>query len=165
MGANRDQLLSALSHAFVDGQAAHLPPCAERRLAQVVGGGDASSRGVRLADIALRGEMGIPGVLSAAQWGFYDVSFSHSNKDLALKQEAQRELRLPQPFGSYVMENILFKVSFPAEFHAQTACEAALMLHRQVRNRLHEVDRIVIATNESAIRIIPGRPAGQRRRP
>jgi 2-methylcitrate dehydratase len=93
-------------------------------------------------------------VLSAAQWGFYDVSFSHSNKDLALKQEAQRELRLPQPFGSYVMENILFKVSFPAEFHAQTACEAALMLHRQVRNRLHEVDRIVIATNESAIRII-----------
>lgn len=86
--------------------------------------------------------------------GFYDVSFSHTNKDLALKPSAQQELRLPQPLASYVMENVLFKVSFPAEFHAQTACEAAVLLHPQVRNRLHEVDRIVITTQESAIRII-----------
>ncbi|CRI56339.1 2-methylcitrate dehydratase [Pseudomonas sp. CCOS 191] len=155
MGASREQLLSALSHAFVDGQALrtyrHAPNAGSRKSWAA---GDASSRGVRLADIALRGEMGVPGALTARQWGFYDVSFSHSNKDLALKPEAQRELRLPQPLGSYVMENVLFKISFPAEFHAQTACEAAVILHPQVRNRLHEIDRIVITTHESAIRII-----------
>ncbi|MDH0302082.1 MULTISPECIES: 2-methylcitrate dehydratase [unclassified Pseudomonas] len=155
MGANREQLLSALSHAFVDGQALrtyrHAPNAGSRKSWAA---GDASSRGVRLADIALRGEMGVPGALTAKQWGFYDVSFSHTNKDLALKPEGQRELRLPQPFGSYVMENVLFKISFPAEFHAQTACEAAVTLHPQVRNRLHEIDRILITTHESAIRII-----------
>ncbi|MCG8293795.1 MULTISPECIES: 2-methylcitrate dehydratase [Pseudomonas] len=155
MGANREQLLSALSHAFVDGQALrtyrHAPNAGSRKSWAA---GDASSRGVRLADIAMRGEMGVPSVLTAAQWGFYDVSFSHTNKDLALKPDEQQALRLPQAFGSYVMENVLFKVSFPAEFHAQTACEAALVLHPQVRNRLHEVTRIVITTQESAIRII-----------
>ncbi|MBS9760201.1 MULTISPECIES: 2-methylcitrate dehydratase [Pseudomonas] len=155
MGANREQLLSALSHAFVDGQALrtyrHAPNAGSRKSWAA---GDASSRGVRLADIALRGEMGVPGALTAKQWGFYDVSFSHTNKDLALKPEPLRELRLPQPLGSYVMENVLFKISFPAEFHAQTACEAAVTLHPQVRNRLHEIDRIVITTHESAIRII-----------
>ena len=155
MGANREQLLSALSHAFVDGQALrtyrHAPNAGSRKSWAA---GDASSRGVRLADIALRGEMGIPGVLSAQQWGFYDVLFSHTNKDLALKPVDQRQLRLPQAFGSYVMENVLFKISFPAEFHAQTACEAALVLHPKVRNRLHEIERIVITTHESAIRII-----------
>ncbi|WP_236237266.1 2-methylcitrate dehydratase [Pseudomonas faucium] len=155
MGANREQLLSALSHAFVDGQALrtyrHAPNAGSRKSWAA---GDASSRGVRLADIAMRGEMGVPGVLSAPQWGFYDVSFSHANKDLSLKPADQRELLLAQPLGSYVMENVLFKISFPAEFHAQTACEAALLLHRQVRNRLHEIDRIVITTQESAIRII-----------
>ncbi|MBC3435980.1 2-methylcitrate dehydratase [Pseudomonas sp. BW16M2] len=155
MGANREQLLSALSHAFVDGQALrtyrHAPNAGSRKSWAA---GDASSRGVRLADIALRGEMGVPGALTARQWGFYDVSFSHTNKDLALKPESLRELRLPQPLGSYVMENVLFKISFPAEFHAQTACEAAVTLHPQVRNRLHEIDRIVITTHESAIRII-----------
>ena len=155
MGANREQLLSALSHAFVDGQALrtyrHAPNAGSRKSWAA---GDASSRGVRLADIALRGEMGVPGVLTASQWGFYDVSFSHTNKDLALKPAGQYELRLPQALGSYVMENVLFKVSFPAEFHAQTACEAAITLHPLVRNRLHEVDRIVITTQESAIRII-----------
>ncbi|MBA6066441.1 2-methylcitrate dehydratase [Pseudomonas mosselii] len=155
MGANREQLLSALSHAFVDGQALrtyrHAPNAGSRKSWAA---GDASSRGVRLADIALRGEMGVPGALTARQWGFYDVSFSHTNKDLALKPEPLRELRLPQPLGSYVMENVLFKISFPAEFHAQTACEAAVTLHPQVRNRLHEIDRIVITTHESAIRII-----------
>ncbi|WP_236180124.1 2-methylcitrate dehydratase [Pseudomonas mosselii] len=155
MGANREQLLSALSHAFVDGQALrtyrHAPNAGSRKSWAA---GDASSRGVRLADIALRGEMGVPGALTARQWGFYDVSFSHTNKDLALKPEPLRELRLPQPLGSYVMENVLFKIIFPAEFHAQTACEAAVTLHPQVRNRLHEIDRIVITTHESAIRII-----------
>jgi len=155
MGANREQMLSALSHAFVDGQALrtyrHAPNAGSRKSWAA---GDASSRGVRLADIALRGEMGVPGVLTAPQWGFYDVSFSHTNKDLALKPAGQYELRLPQALGSYVMENVLFKVSFPAEFHAQTACEAAVTLHPLVRNRLHEIDRIVITTQESAIRII-----------
>ncbi|MGE8383825.1 MAG: 2-methylcitrate dehydratase, partial [Pseudomonas putida] len=130
MGANREQMLSALSHAFVDGQALrtyrHAPNAGSRKSWAA---GDASSRGVRLADIALRGEMGVPGVLTAPQWGFYDVLFSHTNKDLALKPAGQQELRVPQALGSYVMENVLFKVSFPAEFHAQTACEAAVTLH------------------------------------
>ena len=155
MGANREQMLSALSHAFVDGQALrtyrHAPNAGSRKSWAA---GDASSRGVRLADIALRGEMGIPGVLTAPQWGFYDVLFSHTSKDLALKPPAQRSFSLPQALGSYVMENVLFKISFPAEFHAQTACEAAVTLHPKVRNRLHEIERIVITTHESAIRII-----------
>lgn len=155
MGANREQLLAALSHAFVDGQALrtyrHAPNAGSRKSWAA---GDASSRGVRLADIAMRGEMGIPGVLSAPQWGFYDVLFSHTNKDLALKPEGQRQFSLTQKYASYVMENVLFKISFPAEFHAQTACEAAVILHPKVRNRLHEIDRILITTHESAIRII-----------
>ena len=155
MGANREQLLAALSHAFVDGQALrtyrHAPNAGSRKSWAA---GDASSRGVRLADMALRGEMGIPGVLSAPQWGFYDVLFSHTNKDLALKPEGQRRFSLPQAYASYVMENILFKISFPAEFHAQTACEAAVALHPQVRDRLQQIERIVITTHESAIRII-----------
>ena len=155
MGANREQLLSALSHAFVDGQALrtyrHAPNAGSRKSWAA---GDASSRGVRLADIALRGEMGVPGVLTAPQWGFYDVLFSHANKDLMLKPEGERAFRFSQPFASYVMENVLFKISFPAEFHAQTACEAAVILHPQVRNRLAEIERIVITTHESAIRII-----------
>jgi 2-methylcitrate dehydratase len=155
MGANREQMLSALSHAFVDGQALrtyrHAPNAGSRKSWAA---GDASSRGVRLADIAMRGEMGIPGALSAPQWGFYDVSFSQTNKDLALKPEDKRAFSLSQPYGSYVIENVLFKISFPAEFHAQTACEAAVILHPLVRNRLSEIDRIVITTHESAIRII-----------
>jgi len=155
MGANREQMLSALSHAFADGQALrmyrHAPNAGSRKSWAA---GDASSRGVRLADIAMRGEMGIPGVLTAKQWGFYDVLFSHSNNDLALKPEGKRVFSFSRPYGSYVMENVLFKISFPAEFHAQTACEAAVTLHPQVRNRLHEIDKIVITTHESAIRII-----------
>ncbi|MEX6504485.1 2-methylcitrate dehydratase [Pseudomonas zhanjiangensis] len=155
MGADRAQLLSALSHAFVDGQALrtyrHAPNAGSRKSWAA---GDATSRGVRLADIALRGEMGIPGVLSAPQWGFYDVSFSHTSQDLATKPLDQRQFRFPQGYARYVMENVLFKISFPAEFHAQTACEAAVTLHPRVRDRLHEIDRIVISTQESAIRII-----------
>ena len=155
MGATREQLLSALSHAFVDGQALrtyrHAPNAGSRKSWAA---GDATSRGVRLADIALKGEMGIPGALTAPQWGFYDVLFSHTNKDLALKSESQRAFKLSQPYGTYVMENVLFKISFPAEFHAQTACEAAVTLHPQVKDRLHEIEKIVITTHESAIRII-----------
>lgn len=155
MGANREQLLSALSHAWVDGQSLrtyrHAPNAGSRKSWAA---GDATSRAVRLADIAMRGEMGIPGVLTAPQWGFYDVLFSKTNKDQKLKPEDKRQFSLPQAFGSYVMENILFKISFPAEFHAQTAAEAAVRLHPEVKDRLDDIDRIVITTHESAIRII-----------
>lgn len=155
MGADREQMLAALSHAFVDGQSLrtyrHAPNAGSRKSWAA---GDASSRGVRLADIALRGEMGIPGALTASQWGFYDVLFSHTNKDLALKPEGQRAFSFSRGYGSYVMENVLFKISFPAEFHSQTACEAAVRLHSQVKDRLQDIERIVITTHESAIRII-----------
>tara|TARA_Y100001001_G_scaffold164379_1_gene196327 strand:+ start:117 stop:1601 length:1485 start_codon:yes stop_codon:yes gene_type:complete len=155
MGANREQILSALSHAWVDGQSLrtyrHAPNAGSRKSWAA---GDATSRAVRLADIAMRGEMGIPGVLTAPQWGFYDVLFSKTNKDQKLKPEGKRQFSIPQDFGSYVMENILFKISFPAEFHAQTAAEAAVTLHPEVKDRLDEIDRIVITTHESAIRII-----------
>lgn len=155
MGASREQLLSALSHAWVDGQSLrtyrHAPNAGSRKSWAA---GDATSRGVRLADIALRGEMGVPGVLSAPQWGFYDVLFSKTNKDQAIKPEGERKFRFQREFGTYVMENILFKIAFPAEFHAQTACEAAVRLHPQVKDRLAEIQRIVITTHESAIRII-----------
>ncbi|WP_158772803.1 bifunctional 2-methylcitrate dehydratase/aconitate hydratase [Cobetia sp. L2A1] len=155
MGATRDQLLSALSHAVVDGHSLrtyrHAPNAGSRKSWAA---GDATSRGVRLADIALRGEMGIPAALSAPQWGFNDVAFSHLNHDLSLKPEGERRLRLSQPLGCYVMENVLFKVSFPAEFHAQTAAEAAVLLHPVVCERFDEIERIEITTHESAIRII-----------
>ncbi|WP_339801958.1 2-methylcitrate dehydratase [uncultured Marinobacter sp.] len=155
MGADREQMLSALSHAWVDGQSLrtyrHAPNAGSRKSWAA---GDASARGVRLADMAMRGEMGIPGVLRAPQWGFYDVLFSKTNRDQALKPDDQRRFSLPQAFGSYVMENVLFKISFPAEFHAQTAAEAAVTLHPQVRDRLDDIDRIELTTHESAIRII-----------
>lgn len=155
MGANREQLLSAISHAWVDGQALrtyrHAPNAGSRKSWAA---GDATSRAVRLADIALRGEMGIPGALTAKQWGFYDVLFSKTNKDQQIKPEAERRFRFQREYGSYVMENILFKLSFPAEFHAQTACEAAVTLHPQVKDRLDEIDRIELTTHDSAIRII-----------
>ncbi|MFO7647521.1 2-methylcitrate dehydratase [Halomonas sp. 3H] len=155
LGADREQLLSALSHAWVDGQSLrtyrHAPNAGSRKSWAA---GDATSRAVRLADIALRGEMGVPGALTAPQWGFYDVLFSHANRDLAVKPEPERRFRFQREFGSYVMENILFKLAFPAEFHAQTACEAAVTLHPDVAGRLDEVERIVITTHESAIRII-----------
>ncbi|WP_250462086.1 bifunctional 2-methylcitrate dehydratase/aconitate hydratase [Microbulbifer litoralis] len=155
MGADRAQLMAAISHAWVDGSALrayrHAPNAGSRKSWAA---GDATSRGVRLADIAMRGEMGIPGALTAGQWGFYDVCFSVTNADLKLKPEGERAFRFPRPYGSYVMENILFKISFPAEFHAQTACEAAVTLHPQVKGRIGEIDRVVITTHESAIRII-----------
>ena len=141
--ATTEQMLSALSHAFVDGQALrtyrHAPNAGSRKSWAA---GDATSRAVRLVDMALRGEMGIPGVLTAPGWGFYDVSFGGK------PFEFQRD------YGEYVMENVLFKVAFPAEFHAQTAVEAAMKLHLEVKDRIDEIERIEITTHESAIRII-----------
>jgi len=97
---------------------------------------------VRLALIAKTGEMGYPSVLTAKTWGFYDVLFRG------------KPFRFPRRYGSYVMENVLFKISFPAEFHAQTAVEAAVQMHPEVKDRLDEIKRIEIVTHESAIRII-----------
>lgn len=155
MGGNREQIMAAISQAWVDGSALrtyrHAPNAGSRKSWAA---GDATARAVRLADISMRGEMGIPSVLTAPQWGFYDVSFSKTNKDQALKPEAERQFIFAQDYGSYVMENVLFKISFPAEFHAQTAAEASVILHPQVKNRLADIEKIVIRTHESAIRII-----------
>ncbi|WP_258806898.1 bifunctional 2-methylcitrate dehydratase/aconitate hydratase [Pseudidiomarina sp. CB1] len=155
LGGNREQMLAAISHAWVDGQALrtyrHAPNAGSRKSWAA---GDATSRGVRLADIAMRGEMGIPGALSAEQWGFYAVAFNKTNKDQQLKPTDKWCFSVPQRYSSYVMENILFKLSFPAEFHAQTACEAAITLHPQIKDRFDEIEKIVITTHESAIRII-----------
>ncbi|MDB5338439.1 MAG: 2-methylcitrate dehydratase [Planctomycetaceae bacterium] len=155
LGGTESQVIDALSQAFVDGQALrtyrHAPNAGSRKSWAA---GDATSRGVRLALITLAGEMGIPGVLTAPQWGFYDVLFSKTNKDQQIKPEAQRRFSLLRSYGSYVMENVLFKISFPAEFHSQTACEAAVRLHPQVKQRLGDISKIVIHTHESAIRII-----------
>ncbi|TBR37660.1 bifunctional 2-methylcitrate dehydratase/aconitate hydratase [Marinomonas agarivorans] len=155
MGGNREQIMAALSHAFVDGSALrtyrHAPNAGSRKSWAA---GDATSRAVRLADMAMRGEMGIPSVLTAPQWGFYDVSFSKLNKDQSVKPVEQRKFTRPQEYGTYVMENILFKIAFPAEFHAQTAAEAARELHSQVKDKLDQISSIRISTHESAIRII-----------
>ena len=153
--ADREQVMAAVSQAWVDGSALrtyrHAPNAGSRKSWAA---GDATSRAVRLADIAMRGEMGVPGALTAKQWGFYDVAFSQTNADLALKPEGERAFRFQRDYGSYVMENVLFKISFPAEFHSQTACEAAVRLHPEVRDRLDDIEKIVITTHESAIRII-----------
>jgi 2-methylcitrate dehydratase len=138
-----EQVVNAVSNAWIDGGALrtyrHAPNTGSRKSWAA---GDATSRAVRLALIALTGEMGYPSALSAKTWGFQDVLFKG------------RPLLLPQPFGSYVMENVLFKISFPAEFHAQTAVEAALTLHPQVRERIADIERIVIETQEPGVRII-----------
>jgi 2-methylcitrate dehydratase len=143
MGGSREEVINALSQAFVDGQALrayrHAPNTGSRK---GWAAGDATSRAVRLALFSLKGEMGYPAVLSAKTWGFYDALFRGN------------EFRLQRPYGSYVMENVLFKISFPAEFHAQTAVEGAMTLHPIVKDRLDQVQRIVIRTHESAIRII-----------
>lgn len=155
MGGNREQIMAAISQAWVDGSALrtyrHAPNAGSRKSWAA---GDATSRAVRLADMSMRGEMGIPSVLTAPQWGFYDVSFSKTNKDQVLKPEAERQFSFSQDYGTYVMENILFKISFPAEFHAQTAAEASVILHPQIKDHLASVQKIVIRTHESAIRII-----------
>lgn len=143
LGGSREQVIDALSHAWADGQSLrsyrHAPNAGPRKSWAA---GDATSRAVRLAQIVLSGEMGIPGVLSAPTWGFYDVLFGGN------------EFKFQRPYGSYVMEQILFKISYPAEFHSQTAVEAAIELHRHVKGRLDEIDRIVLTTHEAAIRII-----------
>lgn len=143
LGGSREEVINALSNAFIDGGALrtyrHAPNTGSRKSWAA---GDAASRAVRLALMALRGEMGYPSALTAPTWGFQDVLFKG------------RELVLAQPLGSYVMENVLFKISFPAEFHAQTAVEAALALHAQVAHRLEEIEKVVIETQEAGVRII-----------
>jgi 2-methylcitrate dehydratase len=143
LGGSREQIINAVSNAWVDGGALrtyrHAPNTGSRKSWAA---GDATSRAVRHALFALKGEMGYPSALTAKTWGVQDVLFKG------------KALALPQPFGSYVMENVLFKISFPAEFHAQTAVEAAMTLHAQVAPKLNEVDRVVIETQEPGVRII-----------
>lgn len=143
LGGKKEQVLNALSLAFVDGQSLrtyrHAPNTGSRKSWAA---GDATSRGVRLAMMAMKGEMGYPSVLSAKTWGFYDVLFD--GEPFVVKRD----------YGSYVMENILFKISFPAEFHAQTAVECAMKLHPIVQNSIDTIASIEIETHESAMRII-----------
>jgi 2-methylcitrate dehydratase len=143
LGGTRAQIVDAVSQAWVDGCSLrtyrHAPNAGSRKSWAA---GDATSRAVRLAMITLKGEMGIPTVLSAPKWGYYDVLFKGN------KFKFQRD------YASYVMENVLFKISFPAEFHAQTAAEAAVKLHPLVKDRLDDIQRIDVTTHESAIRII-----------
>jgi 2-methylcitrate dehydratase len=143
LGLPREAVINAVSHAWVDGQSLrtyrHAPNTGSRKSWAA---GDATARGVRLALIAKTGEMGYPSVLSAKGWGFYDVLFRG------------KPFKFQRRYGSYVMENVLFKISFPAEFHAQTAVEAAIQLHPEVKDKLDKVKKIEIVTHESAIRII-----------
>jgi len=142
-GANLETIQRALSQVFVDGQSLrtyrHAPNTGSRKSWAA---GDATARAVRLVLMTLAGEMGYPSALSAPTWGFDDVLL-HG-----------KHLYLEQPYGSYVMENILFKISYPAEFHAQTAVECAVLLHAQIKDRLDEIEKIELITHESAIRII-----------
>jgi len=142
LGGNRDQVINAVSNAWLDATLRtyrHAPNTGSRKSWAA---GDATSRGVRMALMAMTGEMGYPTALSAPGWGFYDRWFEG------------KPFTMQRPLGSYVMENVLFKISFPAEFHGQTAVEAAFALHPQVRDRLNEIDTITITTQESAARII-----------
>ena len=143
LGATRDQIVDALSLAWVDGSSLrtyrHAPNAGSRKSWAA---GDASSRAVRLAMMVMKGEMGYPSALSAKTWGFYDVSFKG------------KPFTFSQGYASYVMDNILFKISFPAEFHAQTAVECAIQLHGEVKGRFDDIEKITLTTHESAIRII-----------
>jgi 2-methylcitrate dehydratase len=143
LGLLHDEIIDAVSLAWVDGQSLrtyrHSPNTGSRKSWAA---GDATSRAVRLALMVAKGEMGYPSVLSAKVWGFYDVLFKGN------------AFKFQRPYGSYVMENVLFKISFPAEFHAQTAVECAMTLHPQVRDKLDAIRKITIRTHESAIRII-----------
>ena len=143
LGGTRDEVINAISNAWIDGQSLrtyrHAPNTGSRKSWAA---GDATSRAVRLALMALKGEMGYPSALSAKTWGFYDVLFKG------------KPFRFPRRYGSYVMENILFKISFPAEFHGQTAAECAVRLHPDVKDRIADIRKIVLTTHESAIRII-----------
>ena len=149
LGGNKEDIINAVSNAFVDGQSLrtyrHSPNTGSRKSWAA---GDATSRAVRLAWMVLQGEMGYPSALTAKTWGFYDVLFKGN------------QFKFQRDYGSYVMEQVLFKISFPAEFHAQTAVECAIQLNVAVGSRLQtleqiaQIDKIVITTHESAIRII-----------
>lgn len=146
LALTKEELVNAISLAFVDGQALrtyrHAPNTGSRKSWAA---GDATARGVRLALMAQKGEMGYPSVLTTPIWGFYDVSFKGES------------FRFQRPYGTYVMENILFKISFPAEFHAQTAVEAAMLLHQQLQEMgktADDIQSVQIRTHEAAIRII-----------
>ncbi|MFD2629455.1 2-methylcitrate dehydratase [Oceanobacillus kapialis] len=143
LGGGREEIVNALSNAWLDNSSLrtyrHAPNTGSRKSWAA---GDATSRGVRFAMMAMKGEMGYQTALSAPGWGFQDVLFN------------KQELKINQPLDSYVMENVLFKVSYPAEFHAQTAAEAAIQLYPEVKDRWDEIDQITISTHESAIRII-----------
>ena len=149
LGGNKEDIINAISNAFVDGQSLrtyrHSPNTGSRKSWAA---GDATSRAVRLAWMVLQGEMGYPSALTAKTWGFYDVLFKGN------------AFKFQRNYGSYVMEQVLFKISFPAEFHAQTAVECAIQLSTAVGSKLqtleqiNAIDKIVITTHESAIRII-----------
>jgi 2-methylcitrate dehydratase len=143
LGGSRDQVCDAVSNAWIDLGSLrtyrHAPNTGSRKSWAA---GDATSRAVQLAMMTMQGEMGYPKALSAPIWGFSDAIFKG------------QPIVLERPLGSYVMENILFKVAYPAEFHAQTSVEAAVHLHPQVKNRIQDIDRIEITTHESAVRII-----------
>ncbi len=142
-GGDKQMILNALSQAMVDGQSLrtyrHAPNAGSRKSWAA---GDATSRAVRLCLFTLLGEKGYPSALTAKTWGFYDVLFDG------------KPFKIERELDSYVMENVLFKIAYPAEFHAQTAVEAAIQLHTQIANRLDEIERIELTTHESAIRII-----------
>ena len=142
-GGGHDDVVRALSHAFVDGSSLrtyrHAPNTGPRKSWAA---GDATSRAVHLAMLVLKGEIGYPSVLTTPKWGFYDVSFGG------------KSFKFQREYGTYVMDNILFKISFPAEFHSQTAVEAAVKLHSQCIGRFDEIEEIELVTHESAIRII-----------
>jgi 2-methylcitrate dehydratase len=143
LGGGRDAVVDAVSNAWIDGGALrtyrHAPNTGWRKSWAA---GDATSRGVRLALMVLAGETGYPSALTAPRWGFQDALFRGAPVTLA------------RPFDSYVMENVLFKISYPTEFHGQTALEAAIRLHPRVVERLDEIERVELATQESAVRII-----------
>ena len=143
LGGDRDQALAAVSHAWLDGQSLrtyrHAPNAGSRKSWAA---GDATSRAVRLSMMVLAGEMGYPSALTAKTWGFYDVLFKGN------------AFKFQRPYGHYVMDNVLFKISYPAEYHSQTAVECAVALHEQVKGRLDDIEKIVLTTHEAAIRII-----------
>lgn len=143
LGGNKEQLQNAVSQAWIDGQSLrtyrHAPNTGSRKSWAA---GDATSRAVRLALMSLKGEMGYPSALTAKTWGFYDVLFDG------------KPFKMQRDYGSYVMENVLFKISYPAEFHAQTAVECAMDLHEQVKHRLEDIEKIKVRTQEAAMRII-----------
>ncbi|OAS21607.1 bifunctional 2-methylcitrate dehydratase/aconitate hydratase [Paenibacillus oryzisoli] len=143
LGGTMEEVCSAISHAWIDGASLrtyrHAPNTGSRKSWAA---GDATSRAVRLALMAVGGEMGYASALTAPNWGFQDVLFEG------------KTLTLGRPLGSYVMEHILFKISFPAEFHAQTAVECALTLHELVNDRIGDITKVMLTTHKSAMRII-----------